>query len=260
MIARTFFAAAAVAALLATAAPGAGQPIAVRVATVDAGWVTFSFAARDGLCRDHDGGSWLVRSDDPVWEPEPERCVTGPVRVSLRVVDGRVVELDTHVGGRWRTGVPGLVDLGLLEPEVAVDYLLGLARTAPGEVGEDAVFPASHAHGVEPWPRLLAIARDPGIADDTREGAIFWLGHAAGEKIAGELGELAYDDSQDLEIREAAIFALSQLDDEERAVDELVGIVRTARHPRLVEKALFWLADTESPRAIEVLEEILLER
>lgn len=250
--------AAAVVALLVTASAGFGQPIAERVAAIDEGWVVFSFAARDGLCHDHRHGTWH-RRDDPVWEPAPERCVTGPMRVALRIREGRVAELDTHMGGRWRTGVSGLDDLGLLEPVVAVGYLLGLARTAPGAIGEDAVFPASHARGVEPWPRLLAIARDPGIPDETREGAIFWLGQAAGEKIAGELAELA-DDDQDLEIREAAIFALSQLDDEERAVDELVRIVRTARHPRLVEKALFWLADSESPRGIDVIEEILLER
>jgi hypothetical protein len=95
------------------------------------------------------------------------------VRVAAHLRSGRIVELDTYVGGRWAAR-PDATDLGTLEPAAAARLLLDLARTDRGDAGEDAILPATLARGVVVWPELLEIARDD--HPDQRAGATFWLG------------------------------------------------------------------------------------
>jgi HEAT repeat protein len=64
------------------------------------------------------------------------------------------------------------------------------------------------------------------------------------------------DDRGDLEVREHAVFALSQRPAEE-GVPALIRIARTNPHPELRRKALFWLGQSEDPRALTLFEEIL---
>jgi HEAT repeat protein len=63
-------------------------------------------------------------------------------------------------------------------------------------------------------------------------------------------------DDSDLEIRKHAVFALSQGPAEE-VVPMLIRIARTNRQPELRKQALFWLGQSEDPRAISLFEEIL---
>jgi hypothetical protein len=230
------------------------QSLADRAAVVGDGVLLLSFAARKGVCGDGRGnirtGGDTYRGRS-VWESD---CEPGPVRVAAHVRSGRIVELDTFVGGRWAAR-PDATDLGTIEPSAATRLLLDLARTDRGEAGEDAIFPATLARGIVVWPELLAIARDEGIPTETREDATFWLGDMAGDAVAGELEELTGDERVDLEVREAAVFALSELDGDE-GIEALLRIARGG-DPRIREKAMFWLADSGDPRALALFEEIL---
>ena len=235
------------------------QSLSDRAARIGDGMILLSFPARDGLCGDGRGNIRTIRGDvlelDGVWEKECER---GPVRVAVEVRRSRIVDLDTYVGGRW-TARGDAVDLGTLESEPAARMLLDLARTDPGEGGEQAVFPATIARGVVVWPELLELARDPGVPQETREEAVFWLGQMAGDRVAGDLEELTADERVDLEVREAAVFALSELDGDE-GIEALLRIARDDGDARIREKALFWLADSGDPRALTLFEEILAGR
>ena len=230
------------------------QSLADRAAAAGDGVLLLSFAAREGVCGDGRGnirtGGDTYRGRS-IWESD---CEPGPVRVAAKVRSGRIVELDTYVGGRWAAH-PDATDLGTLEPAAAARLLLDLARTDRGEPGEDAIFPATLARGVVVWPELLEIARDDRLPTDTREGATFWLGQMAGDAVAGELEELTGDERVDLEVREAAVFALSELDGDE-GIEALLRIARGG-DPRIREKAMFWLADSGDPRALALFEEIL---
>jgi hypothetical protein len=248
--------------LAATAAAMAGcgaeraraQSLADRAAAMGDGVLLLSFAAREGVCGDGrgnirtGGATHRMRS---VWESD---CEPGPVRVAAEVRGGRIVDLETFVGGRWAAR-PDATDLGTVEPAAAARLLLDLARTDRGEPGEDAIFPATLARGVVVWPELLEIARDERIPTETREDATFWLGEMAGDAVAGELEELTGDDRIDLEVREAAVFALSEIDGDE-GIEALLRIARQG-DPRIREKAMFWLADSGDPRALALFEEIL---
>jgi len=258
MRAQAFIAVTLAGALLAPAVHA--QSLSERMAEVRDGKVRMSFAARPGVCGNgrnsisFDGGTRTWYGDSKDWRAE---CESGPVRVVLWKRRGEVTEVDTYVAGEWLPGGAGTVDLGTVSAPEAADYLLELARRSPREAGKEAILPAVLADSVTVWPQLLEIARDRLLRSGTRKSAVFWLGQAAGEAATEGLTRIVYDDATDREVRESAIFALSQRPRDE-GVPALIRIVRENRDPELVKKALFWLGQSNDPRALALFEEILI--
>ncbi len=258
----------AAAALDAAAAPAADAVsevnIAEWVASTEDAEVRIAFAAREGVCGD--GETYIstddgrrhhfgrVDCDDHQWRD----CEKGPVRVSLRVREGRVVKVKTYVGGDWKRPLADSLDLGEVAPEAAAAYLISLAKSGNRRAAEDALFPATLARDVVVWPDLLEIARDSSQHQELREISLFWLSQIAGEKVTENLEQIVADEDEELELREHAIFALTQRS-EEVYVPALLKISRTSRHPQLRETALFWLAQSKDPRVLDLFEQILLE-
>ncbi|CAN5853251.1 hypothetical protein BH24GEM1_BH24GEM1_04930 [soil metagenome] len=160
------------------------------------------------------------------------------------------------MGGRWRAAGDGVSDLGLVPAQEAADLLLTLAAKTGGDGGGELVTAATLADSVVVWPRLLRLARDRGVAEETRRQAVFWLGQAAGQEAARGLDSIAADGGGDIEIRKHAVFALSQRPADED-IPALIRIARANRHPELRKTALFWLGQSEDPRALSLFEEIL---
>ncbi|MCG8467689.1 MAG: HEAT repeat domain-containing protein [Gemmatimonadetes bacterium] len=229
------------------------QELGERVRRAPDGWVRFMFEGREGICgherggisfrrdRDHDYGDWT--------------CEEGPVRVELRVRDARIRDIDVEVAGGWdrRSGV--VTDLGAVSPREASDALFDIAETAEEDVAKDAIFPATMGRGVESWPRLLEIARGH-RSRDVRRQAVFWLGQEASERATEGLTSIIEDDGE-LEVREHAIFALSQRHEEPAAFETLMRLARSSPEPSLRRTAIFWLGQSDDPRVLELLEEIL---
>jgi len=239
---------------LATATgPASAQSIADQVGAIDDGQVRFSFAAREGVCGDGKRISTHHETDD--WEGP---CEPGPARVAIDIEDGVVVDIDTYVGGRWRERA-GSVDLGFVPVHEASDYLLSLAEASSADVAERAIFPASIADSVEVWPRLLRLAKNESRPEDARRAAVFWLSMIAADVAVEELGELVNDADGDLEIRKMALFGLSQLSDG-HGVPALLDVARTNENREMRKQAIFWLGQTDDPRAIALFEEILTAR
>jgi hypothetical protein len=231
------------------ATPGRAQ-IARQVAGVENGTVRLSFAARPGVC-----GSGMHGSDNPEdseeWESD---CESQPVRVALRVRDHRVMGVRTYVGGRWRRSVPAR-DLGTVRPQEAAAYFLHLAAQ-PEEISGNPLLPATLADSVTIWPSLLELARSTRLPQERRSQAIFWLGQAAGHAVVGALDSIAGDNDTERDVRKQAVFALSQRSSDQ-SVPALIRIARTSRDPELRKTALFWLGQSEDPRALDLFEEIL---
>lgn len=230
-------------------APGWAQTLDQRITAVGSGKVHLSFAARPGVCGDGDQNINIQDNQD--WEVE---CEGQPVRVALDVRDHQVVALRTFVGGQWRTP-SAAKDLGTIRPQEAAAYLLHLARSGTGLSG-DPVLPATLADSGTIWPSLLQLARSPRLPMERRRSAVFWLGQAAGAAVDGALDSIAGDTGTEREVRKQAVFALSQRTSEE-AVPALIRIARTNRDPELRKSALFWLGQSNDPRAIDLFEEIL---
>ena len=235
----------------ATALPDTGWPqiLDQRITAVGSGKVHVSFAARPGVCGDGDQNINIQDNED--WEVE---CEGQPVRVALEVKNHQVVGLRTFVGGQWRT-TAAAKDLGTIRPQEAAAYFLHLAGS-PTDLSGDPVLPATLADSVTIWPSLLQLARSSRLPMERRRSAVFWLGQAAGAAVDGALDSIAGDTGTEREVRKQAVFALSQRSSED-AVPALIRIARTNRDPELRKSALFWLGQSNDPRAVDLFEEIL---
>jgi HEAT repeat protein len=238
--------------LLLLAAPLQAQSLAARLRAAGDGPVHLSFAAHPGVCGNGGHGMTIQRPDDgDEWESDCER---EPIRVSVRMRGGRVAAAEMWVGGRWKAG-SGAADLGTVSAPEAAALLLDLAPGA-GAAGEELVSAATLADSAVVWPALLRLARDPRVPEDTRRKAVFWLGQDAGVEATRGLDSIVRDDRGEIEVRKQAVFALSQRPSEE-AVPALIRIARSSREPEILRSALFWLGQSDDPRALGLFEEIL---
>lgn len=234
---------------LGAALPARAQSLAERVARAPDGTARFSFAARSGVCGN--GHNISVHSSSDEWVGE---CEHGPVHVSLSIADHRVQRVRTYVGGHWRHPDAGATDLGTVGAADAAHYLISLADRVSR--ADDAILGATLADSVTIWPDLLRIARSPSASSSTRKSATFWLGQAAGDAATRGLDSLASDSSSEREVRKQAVFALSQRPNGE-GVPALLRAARTNDDPAVRRNAIFWLGQSDDPRALGLFEELL---
>ena len=244
------------------------QSIASRIARVSNGTVRMTFAARPGICGSgnsirHQGGRGTAtwgdnwnQSRDVEWESD---CSLGPARMVLDRRGGEITDLRFYVGGRWRPAASDIVDLGTVSAREAAEYLLSIAQTEKGSMGAKAIFPATIADSANIWPTLIKIARNADLPRHTRTQSVFWVGQAAGEAATANLNSLVLDNSVDREVREQAVFALSQRPRDE-GVPALIAVARTNKDPEIRKKALFWLGQSNDPRALDLFEELLTKK
>jgi hypothetical protein len=241
------------------------QALERRVTGAPDGSVRFSFAAKPGVygngrnmiswdcdkgnCHNQVDGNWNDRED---WDAP---CDSGPVRVALTKSGGRITDLRVYVGGEWRASTSA-TDLGTVGAKDAASYLLALALRDESRAAEKAIFPASLADSVTIWPDLLKIAKSDQVSRKVRRSAVFWLGQAAGDAATKGLTDLVDDGNADRDVRESAVFALSQRPREE-GVPALIRIARENKDPDLRRKAIFWLGQSDDPRALSLFEELL---
>jgi hypothetical protein len=229
----------------------AAQTLSQRVAALGDGAIRLSFAARAGVCGNGRNNITVAENSDE-WE---SGCERGPVRVSVRVRGGAVTGVNTYVGGRWKSQSPPPTDLGTLPAAQAATELLDLAERA-SEDGEELITAATLADSTVVWPRLIAMARRTSLPLETRRHAVFWLGQAAGAAATRGLDSIAGDGRGDLEIRKQAVFALSQRPETE-GVPVLIRLARSSPYAEIRKSALFWLGQTDDPRALALFEELL---
>jgi len=127
-----------------------------------------------------------------------------------------------------------------------------LSEEPDGELREHALFALTLSGLDGALARLRRAAaedRDP----DVRSQGLFWLA----QTNAPDAGEWIYRRTlaeRDDDVREQGVFALSQLDD---GTDWLLRILRSGDAPDLARQALFWLGQSEDPRALAELERLL---
>jgi hypothetical protein len=137
-----------------------------------------------------------------------------------------------------------------------------LARLAGDERDEDlaerALAIVAH-HSAKAVPAagsaILAIARESRDPDQ-RSHALFWLSQTDEPRAARWIRE-AMERDPDGEVREQAIFALAQLPD---GTDQLLAVLRGEHESRIKKQALFWLGQSDDPRALAEIERVLLAR
>lgn len=242
------------------------QSLERRVANAPDGTIRFSYAAKPGVygngrnqiswgCQDGKCRHNEIRDYDDNWSDLETPCDSGPVRVALSKRAGKIAAMRVYVGGEWRASATA-TDLGVVGTKDATTYLLALARRDESRASEKAIFAAILADSVTIWPDLLTIAKSNGVTRKVRRSAVFWLGQAAGEAATRGLTDLVDDKNADREVRETAVFALSQRPHDE-GVPALIQVAKRNPDPDLRRKAIFWLGQSEDPRAISLFEELL---
>lgn len=242
------------------------QGLARRITGAPDGEVRMTFASRPEVCGDGVNNiRWGSRNrrhqddDDVVYGDDGTcPCGKGPVRVVFKVRDHHVSRVRTAVGGEWRADSKAL-DLGTVPVREAVSALLAIATDGTNGGGEQAVFATILADSVTVWPDLLRLARNQAAPSESRKQAVFWVAQAAGDSATAGLADLADSEKEGDEIRKQAVFALSQRPKDE-GVPALIRIAKGSNSAEVRKSAMFWLGQSDDPRALALFEEILTRR
>ncbi|HVQ30376.1 MAG TPA: HEAT repeat domain-containing protein [Vicinamibacteria bacterium] len=122
------------------------------------------------------------------------------------------------------------------------------------EFREHAVFALSESEVPEAQDAIIEVARtdtDP----DVRGQALFWLAQKAGRGATAAITRSIEEDPE-TEVKKKAVFALSELPGGE-GVPLLIGVARANRNPAVREQAFFWLGQSEDPRALDFIADVL---
>ncbi len=111
---------------------------------------------------------------------------------------------------------------------------------------------AQNEHEGGEW--LLSVMRDKKEDKELRGRALFWAGQM-GEVPLGDIVAF-YNEAEDEEIKEQVLFTLAQHGSTE-AIDELMKIVGKEDSIELRTRAVFWIGQSDHPRAAEFLEDII---
>jgi hypothetical protein len=236
----------------------AQTPLAERLHDAGTRTVAFSTRARPEVCGDgstsmSDGlGSgrsfmYIEYSGTREWTPPP--CVHGPMRVTVRVVEGRPSTLRVMAGPLPVLG-DSVLDLGMVSTAEAGAYLRSLARTGDGRAAQQALLPLILVDSQPRWDVLAEAARDSTKAQSYRRRASDLLARGA----VSTLGVQAFVDDEPASERRTAVRALAQRRTrDEDPVPQLLEIAQTNRHADARAAAIQQLAQYADPRAITMM-------
>lgn len=182
------------------------------------------------------------------------RYSSSDLLVLLRLSEGRIDRVAAYstscpidAGGlpvRWLDGVA---------PRESVELLRSLLeeRRLGGEALAAIAFHAEARAGT-----LLVNLAQRDEERELRRDALFWLAQRNDSGTAEILLEAAADD-EDRSVREQAVFAISQLPDDAGTLVLLEMARDRSLGSEVRQQALFWLAQSDDPRAMDLLTAIL---
>jgi len=108
---------------------------------------------------------------------------------------------------------------------------------------------------------------DPGAEDEllhmakfdsdakVRGQALFWIAQKAGKRATAALTDAIQNDPE-TDVKKKAVFALSQLPKDE-SIPQLIHVADTNSNLAVRKEAFFWLGQSQDPRALAYLEQVL---
>ena len=108
---------------------------------------------------------------------------------------------------------------------------------------------------------------DPGAEDEllhmakfdseskVRGQALFWIAQKAGKRATVALNDAIQNDPE-TDVKKKAVFALSQLPKDE-GIPQLIHVADTNSNLAIRKEAFFWLGQSQDPRALAYLEQVL---
>lgn len=145
--------------------------------------------------------------------------------------------------------------LGAARGAKGVEILKKMLATDPSEnVRNKVTFALSVSKQSEALETLIAAAHNDPSAH-VREQALFWLAQKAGKRAAETILN-AIENDPDTGVKRKAVFALSQLPKDE-GIPKLIAVAQTQRNPEIRKQAFFWLGQSNDPRALAFIQQVL---
>ena len=217
----------------------------------DAAWIGYAVRGRD---RSNGDGCWDGRNSRR----------TAPVKLEGSSDLFVLFRVENRVVGRIQIASPDCaLDLGGLTlhwltnvtAAASLDWLSTFTRGDTSQKVANSAIVAIALHGdAVAVDHLVALAKD-GRDRPTRSTALFWVSQRAGERAASTITD-AIDRDPDTQVKQQAVFALSQLPRGE-GVPRLIDVARNNRNPEVRKRAMFWLGQSQDPRALAFFEEVL---
>ena len=241
------------------------QSLDARVASAR-GSVAFGYETRPNVCGD--GLSIDVSNDTSAgWNARSSRsgihlgrgrtaastCEIGPARVVVEHSGATPTGVSVTVGG---ARPPADTELGDVSAADAARYLLAIAPRLAGRPGDNAVMGAAIAETPSQWRRMLEIARSADASESSRKASMFWVSQEVSAAATAGLTDVAMDDANERSVRSDALFYLAQRRNGE-GIPSLIKVVRESKSARLRKDAIFHLAQSGDPRALDLFEQML---
>ena len=242
------------------------QALADRIARAGTRTVAFETASRPEVCGDgatsyNDGLSgprtrwydgYMLLTHEP-WDTHIPPCEKGPVRVTVRVVDGTPSWLRTAAGPAQALG-DTVTELGVVSSAEASAYLTRLALEGSGRAALEAMAPLMLIESVPRWEILERIARDSTRISRDRRRAADYLARGAAGTIAPEPN---VDDDTRSARREAVSALARQEQRNTEVVPDLLRIAESNPHRDARVEALYQLGQLADPRGVALFERML---
>ena len=123
------------------------------------------------------------------------------------------------------------------------------------ELREKVLFSVAQRRSPETSRWLMARAKDRALDAELRKSALFWAGQSGAE--VSDLADVYDTAAEDIELRKQVIFVLSQRRRDAAAMDKLVDIAQKEKDTELRRQAIFWIGQSNDPRAAKLIEDII---
>ncbi len=245
----------------------AQRPLAERIKAMGTKTVAFNARSRpetcgDGLTSYSDGltssqtryfigydmisyGSWEGRTSGP--------CEKGPVRVTVRVVEGQLSWLHTYVGPLTTLG-DTITDLGAVSTSDARTFLEPLVLASDGRASLESMMPFVMIDSLPRWSVFERVARDSSRMSKYRRRAADLMARGAAATVPAEPGV----DEDIRSTRREAVYALArQQPTSDNIVTDLLTIATSNPHRDARVAALYQLGQGSDPRSVELFATML---
>jgi hypothetical protein len=240
-----------------------GAIAATVKAQAEPAWIGYSVPALNSeQSGRNDGWSERCRLEQQRVDPATNSPVQGPIRLEpattvmvLVRVQANEIRRVRSVSGDCQVDAGGLAVywLGDVSPAQSVEFLTTLLRDATRENSEGALSAIALHRDSAAAAAILDLAKNG--SSRMRQRALFWIAQRA-EAHAGAIITQAIENDRDAGVKKSAVFALSRLPRDE-GVPLLIKLARSHTDPVVRKQAMFWLGQSNDPRALTFFEEVL---
>jgi hypothetical protein len=145
------------------------------------------------------------------------------------------------------------------DKDAIVDTIVGLLPTLAEDDSEAVAYTLSQIRSDKSINALVTIARDKNKSEKTRTNSVFWIGQSRAQNRVRLLDDIYKSSMDNSKIRQQVLVALSQTR-EPQAVTLLGNVASTDPDIEVRKQAVFWIGQSRSTEANQVLEDLLRKK